>query len=587
MRFLLLKIRNFAFGVNVYAVYVNLNLLNTINFFHTRKALETSEFITSDNSVSSLAQDEWELPYAKGGTSKCFKCHRNGRLYFRKSLRGELLHDSRHRAAYHKEFCLGFAIDSPYIVKYNKIVDTPEECSLYLDFIDGYNLVELLDADAHYFDSKSRLARFVAQILDAMRYMHHRQIIHMDINPSNVMISRKSGDVKVVDLGFCYSDSYQDTAGTTQAYSASEVQNGDSDFDVRTDIYGFGRILQYIQDNFTANLPRGYKRVMTKCLVQDKEQRYSSVDEILEELFLKKRRSKFIALTTIVASLIFLFLTLDGPRYVHRTLYGYDFADDTGVLYNILDKDRMTCSVVGYRINHDKRNKIDYGHVVVPETVSYKDAHYNIVDLADRAFYKDTVISMVSVMPKKIVLGESCFCLASGLRYITFAGEAQWHEKAFSGAINLINIDYPNEFHIIPYLCFYQRLIIQHLDLPEGITTIDQDAFANCRGLVDAHLPSTLQTLGRGVFYACPNLEEVSIPAVTKSIGMFCFMECPKLKRIYNYATAPQKVSSLFDKDARITVFVPRKSVDKYRQAKCWRNMDIQPLPNDKVSYPQ
>ena len=108
---------------------------------------------------------------------------------------------------------------------------------------------------------------------------------------------------------------------------------------------------------------------------------------------------------------------------------------------------------------------------------------------------------------------------------------------------------------------------------------IDQDAFVDCRGLVYAHLPSTLETLGRGVFYACPKLEEVSIPVATKNIGMFCFMACPKLKRIYNYATTPQKVSSLFDKDAKITVFVPRESVDKYRQAECWKEQDIQPLP--------
>lgn len=537
--------------------------------------------------MSSLAQDEWELPYAKGGTSKCFKCHRNGRLYFRKSLWGELLHDSRHRAAYHKEFCLGFAIDSPYIVKYNKIVDTPEECSLYLDFIDGYNLVELLDADAHYFDSKSRLARFVAQILDAMRYMHHRQIIHMDINPSNVMISRKSGDVKVVDLGFCYSDSYQDTAGTTQAYSASEVQNGDSDFDVRTDIYGFGRILQYIQDNFTANLPRGYKRVKNKCLAQDKEQRYSSVDEILEELFLKKRRSKIIALSSIAISLVILFFALDGPRYVHRCLYSYDFADDKGVLYNILDKDSMTCSVMGYRVDLDTRYQINYGHVIVPEVTSYKDAYYSIVEVADSAFHGDTILTMASVMPKKITLGKSCFCHACNLKYVTFAGEAEWHEEVFSCATSLATIDFPRNLRTIPYLCFYHNHAIQHLSLPEGITTIDQDAFVECRGLVDAHLPSTLETLGRGVFYACPNLEEVSIPAATKNIGMFCFMACPKLKRVYNYATTPQKVSSLFDDDARITVFVPRESVDKYRKAECWKDMDIQPLPNDKASLPQ
>lgn len=577
---------NFAIDVNLLRL-ISISTHQTFSIhFNSGKALEASEFITDQTCVSPLVQDEWELPYANGGTSKCFKCHRNGRLYFRKSLRDELLHDSRHRAAYHKEFCLGFAIDNPYIVKYNKIVDTPEECSLYLDFIDGYNLVELLDVDAHYFDSNSRLARFASQVLDAMRYMHQRQIIHMDINPSNVMISRKSGDVKVVDLGFCYSDSYQDTVGTTQAYSASEVQNGNSDFDVRTDIYGFGRILQYISENSTANLNSSYKRVMAKCLAEDMAERYASVDEIVEVLFNKSRRTKLVSSAALLIFLTIFFFAFDAPRYIHRGLYGYDFADEEGVLYNVIDKDSMTCRVVGYRIELE-RNSDDYGNVVVPEVISYRDAFYNVAEMADSAFFGDSIISMLSVMSKKIVVGKACFSHTVNLQYVTFAGEAQLHESAFSYDYKLSTIDYPKNLRVIPHLCFFQNNAIQHLNLPEGIRTIDQDAFVDCRNLVDAHLPSTLETLGRGVFYACPNLEEVSIPAATKYIGMFCFMACPKLKRVYNYATTPQKVSSLFDDDARITVFVPHESVDKYRQAECWKDMDIQPLPNDKASLPQ
>lgn len=544
---------------------------------HHTNTVEVSEFITSTEAVISPL-DEWELLLVQGSNCDCYKCRIDERLYFKKTLRREYLDDNRYRAAYRKEFCLGFAIDDPYIVKYNKIIDTAEECTLLLDYVDGCNLEELVAIDKHYFDSRKKLDRFARQLLSAMKYMHHRQIIHMDIKPSNIMISKMSGDVKVVDLGFCYSDSYQDTVGTTQTYGASEVQNGNTDFDVRTDLYGFGRILQYIQEGFTASLPREYKRVMNKCLAQDKEQRYSSADEILEELFHKNRKSKFIVFTTIALSLVLLFFALDGPRYVHRGIYGYDFADNKGVLYNILDKDSMTCRVVGYRAELDQTNSIDYGHVVIPEVISYRDVFYNVTEMADSAFFKDSVISMLSVMPKKIVIGKSCFSHAFKLQYVTFAGEAQLHENTFCCDISLSTIDYPQNLRVIPYLCFYQNHAIHHLNLPEGLTTIDQDAFVECRGLVDAHLPSTLETLGRGVFYACPELEEVSIPAATKNIGMFCFMACPKLKRVYNYATTPQKVSSLFDRDAKITVFVPRESVDKYRQAECWKDQDIRPM---------
>lgn len=540
--------------------------------------MEVSEFLFG-NTSSTQTNEDWELLLTHGKNSTCYKCHKEERLYFKKTLNSELLDNMKYRAAYRKEFCLGFAINSPYIVKYNKIIDTSEECTLLLDYIDGNNLEELLTSDSNYFANRIKLVRFVHQLLLAMKYMHQRQIIHMDLKPANIMVSSMTGDVKVVDLGFCYSDSYQDTVGTTQSYSASELKHGNSDFDVRTDIYGFGRILQYIHEHSTVKLPHGYRRVMNKCLADDKNERYSSVEDILEELFNKAKKLKIVSLAASFVLLAVMFFAFDAPRYIHRGLYGYDFADKEGVLYNVLDKDSMTCRVVGYRAELAKTNSIDYGHVVIPEVISYRDAFYKVTEMADSAFFKDSIISMLSVMPKKIVIGKSCFSHTFKLQYVTFAGEAQLHENAFYCDISLSTIDYPQNLRVIPYLCFYHNHAIQHLNLPEGITTIDQDAFVECSGLVDVHLPSTLETLGRGVFYACPKLEEVHIPAATKSIGMFCFMACPKLKCIYNHATTPQKVSSIFDKDKKVTVFVPRESVDKYRQAECWKEQDIQPLP--------
>lgn len=540
--------------------------------------MEVSGFITGEAPATVPAANEWEVQVAQGGTSVCYKCRTDGRLYFKKSLRSEFLDEIRYRDAYRKEYSLGVIIDNPYIVKYHRIIDAPEECSLLLDYVDGQNVKELLAANPHYFDRRTQLDTFVRQLLQAMRYMHQRQIVHMDLNPTNVMVSRTSGDVKVVDLGFSYSDSYQDTPGTTKAYSASEAQDGSSALDVRTDIYGFGCILQYIQDNSSLSLSSAYKRVMDKCLSEDKAGRYASVDEIMDDLFSMSRRTKLIASAAVLLLLAIPFFAFDAPRHIRHALFGYDFADNEGVLYSILDQDSMTCSVVGYDISHDERRHHNYGRVIVPEVATYKDAHYRVVEIADSAFCTDSVVTMVSVMPKKIVVGKSSFGHTKNLRYVTFAGEAEWHAEAFYCAIGLTGIDFPKNLRAIPYLCFYENLALKHLSLPEGITAINQDAYAACWYLVDAHLPSTLQSLGRGVFYACPRLEEVSIPAATRDIGMFCFMECPNLKRIYNHAPTPQKVTSLFDKDKKIKVYVPRESVEKYRQAECWKEQEILPI---------
>ena len=63
------------------------------------------------------------------------------------------------------------------------------------------------------------------------------------------------------------------------------------------------------------------------------------------------------------------------------------------------------------------------------------------------------------------------------------------------------------------------RSLAEHEELlelfvPEGVTTIEDEAFADCKNLERVHLPNTLATLGRGVFKGCTSLREVRRPAL-------------------------------------------------------------------------
>lgn len=55
------------------------------------------------------------------------------------------------------------------------------------------------------------------------------------------MLTRIGCDVKVVDLGCCYSDTFVDSTGYTTQYAAPEQLAGRK-VDVRTDIYAVGKI---------------------------------------------------------------------------------------------------------------------------------------------------------------------------------------------------------------------------------------------------------------------------------------------------------------------------------------------------------
>lgn len=67
--------------------------------------------------------------------------------------------------------------------------------------------------------------------------------------------------------------------------------------------------------------------------------------------------------------------------------------------------------------------------------------------------------------------------------------------------------------------------------IPEGITSIDIDAFIKC-SFRSVKLPSTLERIGEGAFEKCTNLEEIVVPDSCNFIGMCAFDGCSSLKRV-------------------------------------------------------
>ena len=64
------------------------------------------------------------------------------------------------------------------------------------------------------------------------------------------------------------------------------------------------------------------------------------------------------------------------------------------------------------------------------------------------------------------------------------------------------------------------------LAIPEGVTEIGEDVFADCTQLEAVTLPSTLEVIGAGAFKNCTNLKDIAIPYGVKEIGAQAFASC-------------------------------------------------------------
>ena len=255
-----------------------------------------SSFFTGDKPTYPDA----ELLQIGGATCQCYKVKLYGKLHFLKQLKPELRSDPRYVAALRKEFETGYLLDHPFLVRYLSRTDD----SILMDYVDGETLNQFIDHHPDYFKEKKNADRFISQLLDVVGYLHQHQIIHLDLKPANILITRIGHDVKLADLGFCYTDTYTDTMGYTKDYAAPELLYGTTRPDARADIYAIGKILQQIP------CASRYQKIIRRATAHDPNRRFSSVEEMMLEMESKHRNlwPWMLALSFVVLSLSAFFL---------------------------------------------------------------------------------------------------------------------------------------------------------------------------------------------------------------------------------------------------------------------------------------
>ena len=231
------------------------------------------------DSTSSFAGEQPAFPDAEllavsGTTCQCYRVKRYGKLHFLKRLKPELRTHPQYVAALQKEFETGYSLDHPNLVRYLSKTDD----GILMDYVDGETLSQFAEHHPDYFKSRKNADRFLRQLLSVVGYLHSHQVVHLDLKPANILMTRVGNDVKLVDLGYCYADCYTDTTGRTDKYAAPEQLDGSAKVDARTDIYAIGRILQ------TLPCAPYYNKVIRRCTAKNMEARYASTDEILQSL---------------------------------------------------------------------------------------------------------------------------------------------------------------------------------------------------------------------------------------------------------------------------------------------------------------
>jgi tetratricopeptide (TPR) repeat protein/tRNA A-37 threonylcarbamoyl transferase component Bud32 len=243
-------------------------------------------------------------------------------------------------------------------------------------------------------------AALIARVADALVHTHDSGVIHRDVKPSNVLLT-KSGSPKVTDFGLArVEDALSlsrtgDFSGTPYYMSPEQARGSRSAIDHRTDIYSLGVTLfealtlerpfegettrEVIKNilfreprnpcRVNPRIPRDLSTVCLKAIEKDPRQRYQTMAEFAEDLrrFLEKKpiiarpagwvrrtvkfmsRHKLAALTTIAAVLaavavVTLALVVSAQRAANRRIAEKDFSPiEEALEWSDLRMYRMAC----------------------------------------------------------------------------------------------------------------------------------------------------------------------------------------------------------------------------------------------------
>jgi eukaryotic-like serine/threonine-protein kinase len=203
----------------------------------------------------------------RGGMAEVYRARdiRLDRIVAIKTLRADLARDQIFQARFRREAQSAASLNHPSIVA---VYDTGEDMAtgvpvpyIVMEFVDGRTVRDLLQ-DGHRL-LPERSLEIIDGVLRALDYSHQAGIVHRDIKPGNVMVTR-NGDVKVMDFGIAraMSDAQATMTQTAQVigtaqYLSPEQARGER-VDSRSDLYSTGCLLYEVltgRPPFTGDSP--------------------------------------------------------------------------------------------------------------------------------------------------------------------------------------------------------------------------------------------------------------------------------------------------------------------------------------------
>ncbi|MBD5552468.1 MAG: Stk1 family PASTA domain-containing Ser/Thr kinase [Lachnospiraceae bacterium] len=263
--------------------------------------------------IGMMIGDRYEIleKIGTGGMSDVYKakCHKLNRFVAIKVLKQEFSENANFVSKFRTEAQAAAGLMHPNIVN---VYDVGEENGIYyfvMEMVEGITLKKYIEKKARL--SVKEAISIAIQVSMGIEAAHNNHIIHRDIKPQNIMIS-KEGKVKVTDFGIAKAATSNtitsNVMGSVHYTSPEQARGGYSD--EKSDIYSLGitmfemltgRVpfngettvaiaIKHIQEElpspreYVPEIPISVEQIVFKCCQKSPDRRYQSMAELIDDL---------------------------------------------------------------------------------------------------------------------------------------------------------------------------------------------------------------------------------------------------------------------------------------------------------------
>ncbi len=260
--------------------------------------------------------DRYEImdKIGSGGMADVYKakCHRLNRFVAIKILKPEFSADESFVSKFRGEAQSCAGLTHPNIVSVFDVGDDGDLHYIVMELVEGITLKRFIERKGRL-DIKEAVG-IAIQIAMGLDVAHQNHVVHRDIKPQNIIISRE-GKIKVADFGIARAvsqtttiDNYTQNIGSVHYLSPEQARGGYSD--ERSDIYSLGVTLYemlaghvpFTGDNAVSvallhvhgeaqplseinpAVPPSIEKIVEKCMQKKPERRYMTTAELIQDL---------------------------------------------------------------------------------------------------------------------------------------------------------------------------------------------------------------------------------------------------------------------------------------------------------------